>query len=774
MSSSPREHQNQPTAIVAASMLTGVFLAFVYLLTYSGALHNTDERFFYDNISVDITGRLVRQGVLFSKILSPFLNLAAKLPHIGGFQLATTFNIIITSFTAICLIVLIHELTKNLKLSVFTGIAYGLSTLAWVYSHYLFREPLTAFLLLILLWLYHRLFISPRITTLIMATIVYILMVAIKLKTIALAPLLGLIDLWLLFKIIDGYGLWERFLPRLRNAVHKLASSLAQASFGKQLLFFLSLIVALHLMAIGAIGRLPAAPTFMRHGPKLSSFFAIWFSPGWGIFSYIPIFWIALVGIFPLTKKHGGLSLTITAITFFYFLLASEHPVWWGYWAFGPRQIVPFIPILMIPFAFGWQWLQERQRKIGIAIGVILLALSFTIQLIGTLAPFNRYILDVYFPASITGEQITWNISLWPVWGLLHYINPDTIDIAWLRSGNGMSYAIHWQVILPITLGMMLTGWLLMKVLTAQWQSGFILSVSLIIAFCWGALAIYSIHTVYADDRYQPESGYPVAAAKIRESAHYDDIILMDLWTEDLNGPSVALLNYCQGDCPPRLDIIRSDVNEGMKKIIQNTLDNYHRAWLVLTSVPEGDPNSNIEQWLGEVGYLESCEWTGPQLRLCLYSLPPGDLLTNREEIIHFGDHIQLVNAYVLRASSRNDDRIEPGDMLQIGLTWQTDMQPRQDLVLSTQLLGPDGKLMQAFDWRPGNGFHPSTSWQPGEIIIDQRALEIPEGAPTGNYTLLIILYDSATGQRLPVHLPAGETTDAFSLITFLVEPATP
>ena len=31
----------------------------------------------------------------------------------------------------------------------------------------------------------------------------------------------------------------------------------------------------------------------------------------------------------------------------------------------------------------------------------------------------------------------------------------------------------------------------------------------------------------------------------------------LDLWTEKLTGPAEAMLNYCQGHCPPRLDLTR-------------------------------------------------------------------------------------------------------------------------------------------------------------------------------------------------------------------------
>jgi hypothetical protein len=51
----------------------------------------------------------------------------------------------------------------------------------------------------------------------------------------------------------------------------------------------------------------------------------------------------------------------------------------------------------------------------------------------------------------------------------------------------------------------------------------------------------------------------------------------------------------------------------------------------------------------------------------------------------------------------------------------------------------------------------PTSSWVPGEYLSDRVVLDLPADLPPGRYTLLLGLYDNATGGRLPVTGAGGE-----------------
>ena len=66
-------------------------------------------------------------------------------------------------------------------------------------------------------------------------------------------------------------------------------------------------------------------------------------------------------------------------------------------------------------------------------------------------------------------------------------------------------------------------------------------------------------------------------------------------------------------------------------------------------------------------------------------------------------------------------------------------------------ILGQDHTLAGQHDSAPRNGASPTSTWQPGAIMLDTHALAIDPSAPAGVYVLQVGLYDAGTGERLPL-----------------------
>jgi hypothetical protein len=92
-------------------------------------------------------------------------------------------------------------------------------------------------------------------------------------------------------------------------------------------------------------------------------------------------------------------------------------------------------------------------------------------------------------------------------------------------------------------------------------------------------------------------------------------------------------------------------------------------------------------------------------------------------------------------------------EQLRFSLSWQADRRPVGDYTVFAQLLDRDGRLAAGFDRPPLDGAYPTSTWLPGQAILDPRAIPL-EGTPPGDYRLLVGLYDPLTGQRLAT--PAG------------------
>ena len=79
---------------------------------------------------------------------------------------------------------------------------------------------------------------------------------------------------------------------------------------------------------------------------------------------------------------------------------------------------------------------------------------------------------------------------------------------------------------------------------------------------------------------------------------------------------------------------------------------------------------------------------------------------------------------------------------VRLSLFWQVINSIAVDLKVSVRLLNSTGESVAVVDAVPVHFAYPTTAWRPGEIIADVYDLNLPAGAPSGQYTALIIWYN--------------------------------
>ncbi len=117
-------------------------------------------------------------------------------------------------------------------------------------------------------------------------------------------------------------------------------------------------------------------------------------------------------------------------------------------------------------------------------------------------------------------------------------------------------------------------------------------------------------------------------------------------------------------------------------------------------------------------------------------------LAVERPFEVSFADNITLLG-YGLSPSSPS-----PGDVLRIDLFWQADGTPSLDYTIFVQLLDSDGNQITGADGPPVNGDFPTGWWRLDDLILDTHLMQLPNNITSGDYTILIGLYDPLTGQR--------------------------
>jgi mannosyltransferase len=105
-----------------------------------------------------------------------------------------------------------------------------------------------------------------------------------------------------------------------------------------------------------------------------------------------------------------------------------------------------------------------------------------------------------------------------------------------------------------------------------------------------------------------------------------------------------------------------------------------------------------------------------------------------------------------------------PGDTLRVTLQWQATAPMPLDYTVYTQLRDAAGQVAA----QPASGTRPTSDWQPGETILDRKAILLPPDLPPGTYTLHVGLYELATLKRLTL---AADGADHVYLGTVQVAP---
>ena len=166
------------------------------------------------------------------------------------------------------------------------------------------------------------------------------------------------------------------------------------------------------------------------------------------------------------------------------------------------------------------------------------------------------------------------------------------------------------------------------------------------------------------------------------------------------------------------------------------------RVWLVLFGAPSVyDPRHQAEAWLAAHGYKAFYEpYPGSEVTLYVMgsATPP---LQDTDQSFTTGP--RLTGFSFTPAVARL------GDTLLVTLQWQATTPMALDYTVYTQLRDASGRVAAQLDSQPASGTRPTSGWQPGETVLDRKAILLPPDLPPGDYTLQVGLYELATLKRL-------------------------
>jgi hypothetical protein len=115
---------------------------------------------------------------------------------------------------------------------------------------------------------------------------------------------------------------------------------------------------------------------------------------------------------------------------------------------------------------------------------------------------------------------------------------------------------------------------------------------------------------------------------------------------------------------------------------------------------------------------------------------------------------------------------MQSGGELELTLYWQALDTPDEAYTVFNHLVDADRQIVTQFDSPPVGDAWLTSTWLPGEIVVDQRKISIPQNISEGSYSLIIGIYDSKDGRRLPITLNSeSQLNDQLELDELIISP---
>ena len=104
-----------------------------------------------------------------------------------------------------------------------------------------------------------------------------------------------------------------------------------------------------------------------------------------------------------------------------------------------------------------------------------------------------------------------------------------------------------------------------------------------------------------------------------------------------------------------------------------------------------------------------------------------------------------------LRGFDLVSTQARPGETLALALHW-SDLAPVDgDYTVFVHVLDSRQKVVAQHDQPPAAGQRPTSSWFPGDLILDSYQIVLPASLPPGDYAVEVGMYNPTNGARLPV-----------------------
>jgi len=723
----------------------------VYLLTFSGVYHSSDEmsmlvatdslarRGAWDTDLLRWQGQqqgsfgaddhlYSRKGIGMTLAALPLYWLALQSAAVGNVQAAMWTNGLLTALTGVLIYGTLRRLGYLRGPSLGVALAYGLATMAWPYARFFFSETLAAAGLMVSMYA----LVSDRAhdTDTLPASGGH---------TSPARPDGQPRSARWRWPLLAGIGLALALLARLNNAIavpffaFRLLAGCYRRS-GRRWAAWVGPLVAFGLPVLAALA-LSGWYNWLRFGSPLItgylpeeswsySFFkglyGLTFSPGKGLFWYNPILFAALIALPAFFRRHRIEAAVVCGVVLANVAFYAPWYLWWAGHAWGPRFLVAILPLAILPLAPA---LAAAARSRAVALALALLAVvSVGVQVLGVAVSFNLYLEDIFAELYLYHPATLFDPSYSPLARQWRYLRPENLDLAWMQEGALREPALGLGLaLLAISLVALWQAW------RGRWRTWAGAGLLLLLAVgSAGMLALVA-----------PSGDAAAAARLLQEMERPGEVaVLADpLLTEELQNAYDGRLPLWGGS----LEDLDKAASAGI--------------WVYGCKNTEPGP---VRFQAGTVR-LEA-HW------------PPGRPFDEvRLPLTADAGRARLGSLADVAVDVRGHS-VRRGDNLELLVVWRALGPTATSYTLFVQAVDDQQGKAGQLDRLPCGGECLTSGWQPGDVIGERVLLPIRPDAQPGSYRLILGMYDLQTGQRLPV-LDARDdvTCDSLSLGTLTI-----
>lgn len=770
----------QQTKRGSAFAIFGVLLA-CYLFTYTGYIQSSDGLAMFAAVEsmvrrgdidsnqllwMDIQqgsfgpdGELYsRKGVGMGLLAYPLVWLALRWPGIGLVHAALLLNPLLTAWTGALLYRTGRRLGWTRGTACATALCFGLGTLAWPYTQTFFSDPVCGWGLLVTL---HGLLAYSQ-----SGRKRYLMGSGLAWSVAYLARTVNLLTLPI-FVAAFWVVLYQRYGKPGRTPVDLAFLRPMLRHHWRPVISFLLPIVVSGVVSLwwndiryGSIWQSGYAPSETFTAPWLFGIGGLLVGPARGFFWYSPLLLLGLFGIRWFWQHCRWIAVVVLLLSLVYLLLYGKWYMWHGGYSWGPRFLVPLLPLLALFIGPAWERLivQRIWGTAGRLLVAFLLILSLCLQLLGLLVPFALVqdwlattVTPLFAPETFT--QLTYS----PLRRQWDFLRADQIHLAWWRVGEDLGqFAIDWQGVLLPLVGLILSA-ITLRTYLRQYQEPRSNSLYSILFAC--ILVTITVALLLNYDRTLADPTLQPAATRIVQLERTGDAILNLRPTQ-----SQHFANLYHGRLPTFGLFQQETLDSDEEAWLLHLQENYQRVWVLSDDkLPEQsgwERPLRIENFLLQENRLPATE----NSRLALYALTPIDTLTEAGLGLIFGDPesgdaVTAENGWIRLNGYATTREVQPGDMLLLELRWESLQPVTKNYHVFVHLLNARNDKIDQRDGQPVQWMRPVSSWQPGEEIMDHYGMILPPDLVAGTYRIVVGLYDPVTGQRLPVSAGPGDFT---------------